>query len=893
MELDRFSTLREYFERQLARQPAQAQRVLVLDPPGLLGLGETVEVEGRRWLVFRYDGNDLAFRKVYGRYGPDTPHLIWVTRPPSWVSPQVIDLSYLNDVVRRADAVLDLSLSGVLKALRPRETWPQEAITRFEPLLADHLGAVLAAHADLRRALGPNTPLDTHALSALVLHARHPKIPVGDLVFRSIEPHQALTRYLRMLIQEEWDEEELAMLQEQVRQALWPSVETLSPWLEAPPSGLVRYLYLRRLLSRHRVAHIAAVTRGLLPFDPRPLEPWVDAALRMWDDDPHWRQALITRAEETLDEAELEEALELLGATTPSALLSALSRAETPAVAYGLARRLLIRVSNAEELGRLALAWLRHRPMTAHWPETRYANRAAHIARFLDELSFIFERLTGEDHPPSDLTGLVDWYVQQRLYDLEYAVARAGESLRHLPALENTLFPLLDRVRATVRVYLDRLDRELARHIRADWPGYLRHSRLAIHILRDTVIRPRRPSPGTSVWIVVFDGMRYDTWERVVKPRLRERYAIEWERPYLSLLPSWTGIARTGLLAGKTPDGWQNYQGTPTQDQQVLAARLLGLSGNDYRDRIRFYSQMESDRTWRRLDRERQFPYNVLVFNISDDNLHAIRDNLVALNKVVESLLGDILTTLDGLVQPEDTLIITSDHGFVELEPDQGVVVSDAESRREGRGPTVYYRFIRQATRPDGLADDDVLTVEYPRLSDGRFTIAVGRRWFSRPGTPRPDRYAHGGLSLAEMVIPAAVLRPVVTPVVKLTVEGFPSTLAVQEGEETVVEFTIVNAGNRPAPFTLEVGVNTAREKLRQEGNLPPGERLRVSYRFTPVCSDVPDEPGTEHISLQVEYQDAQGKRQHLSRTASVSVQPRRDVVKFSLGDLDRLDDLL
>jgi hypothetical protein len=73
MELDRFSTLREYFERQLARQPAQAQRVLVLDPPGLLGLGETVEVEGRRWLVFRYDGNDLAFRKVYGRYGPDTP----------------------------------------------------------------------------------------------------------------------------------------------------------------------------------------------------------------------------------------------------------------------------------------------------------------------------------------------------------------------------------------------------------------------------------------------------------------------------------------------------------------------------------------------------------------------------------------------------------------------------------------------------------------------------------------------------------------------------------------------------------------------------------------------------------------------------------------------------
>lgn len=888
-----FSTLRDYFDHQLTLLPPQAQRVLVLDPPGLLALGETVEVEGRQWLVFRYDGNDLAFRRAYGHYGPDAPHLIWVTRPPSWVSPQTIDLSYLNDVVCRADGILDLSLSGVLKALFPRETWPQEALARFEPLLADHLGTVVAAYADLRRAIGPNTPLDTHALGALVLHIRHPNIPVGDFLFRSAEPRQTLARYLQMLVQEEWDEEGLALLREQVRRTLWPAGADLEPWIDAPPAGLTRYLYLRRLLSLHRVPNIAAVTRGLLPFDPRPLEPWVDTALRLWEDDPRWRQALIARAEGTLEGAELEEALELLGAATPSALLSALRWAETPAVAYALARRLLAGVRNAEELGRLALAWPRHRPITETWPETAYTLRATSIRRFLDELAFVFERLTADTQPPSDLAALVDWYVQNRLYDLEYAVARAGESLRHLPGLERTLFPLLDQVRATVRMHLDRLDRELARQIRTDWQEYLRHPRLAIHALRDTVIRPRRPSPGTSVWIVVFDGMRYDTWEQVVKPRLRERYTVEWERPYLSLLPSWTGIARTGLLAGKTPDGWRSYQGNFSQDQQVLAARLLGLSENDYRDRIRFYSQMDSDRTWRQLDPERRFPYNILVFNVSDDNLHAIRDNLVALNRVVESLLGDILTTLDALVQPDDTLIITSDHGFVELEPDQQVVIRDEGYRRGERGVSVTHRYIRGMERPDHLSDEVALTFEYPRSREGPFTVAIGRRWFFREGATRADRYAHGGLSLAEMVVPAAVLRPAVVPIVKLTVESFPSTLTVQEGEETVVEFAVVNTGNRPASFTLEVRANTAREPQRQEGTLPPGERLPVSYRFIPIYSDVPDEPGTERVHLRVEYQDAQGKRQRLSRTASVAVQPRRDVVRFSLGDLDRLDDLL
>ncbi|MBL7062640.1 MAG: hypothetical protein ISS49_00345 [Anaerolineae bacterium] len=199
-------SLYDYFDQCISHLPPQARLALVLDPPGLLGLGEAVEVEGRRWIVFRYDGNDLVFRKIYGRHGPDSPCLVWITRPPgrlpsTWLragsaTRPALDLSYLTDVVRRTDSILDLSLLGVLKTLKPREAWPPEAVARFEPLLAAHLGMVMEAHAGLRRTLGSAVPLDTHCLRALVLHALHPAIPVDDLTFRNPDPRQVLTRYL-------------------------------------------------------------------------------------------------------------------------------------------------------------------------------------------------------------------------------------------------------------------------------------------------------------------------------------------------------------------------------------------------------------------------------------------------------------------------------------------------------------------------------------------------------------------------------------------------------------------------------------------------------------------------------------------------------------------------
>jgi hypothetical protein len=76
---------------------------------------------------------------------------------------------------------------------------------------------------------------------------------------------------------------------------------------------------------------------------------------------------------------------------------------------------------------------------------------------------------------------------------------------------------------------------------------------------------------------------------------------------------------------------------------------------------------------------------------------------------------------------------------------------------------------------------------------------------------------------------------------------------------------------------------------MRQEGELRPGQRLPVSYRFTLVYADAPGQAGTERISVKVEYTDAEEKPHPLSRSAPVTIEPRKDIIRSSSWVVDQL----
>jgi hypothetical protein len=894
----------DYLYRKLASLHPNARLVFVFDPPGRLALPSELDVSGRPWPLHRYQGNDLALRAGLAQAGwnasrPGGRVLIWVTAPGSHTpegSPR-IRLSSLTDLLMLADEILDLSLGGVLAELIPNAHWPADALSRHEDVFTADLRNVVSGHAELRRYLPRDAVLDANAVRALALHVKQPGTPVGELLFAQDSAGEALRRYIRLAWSADWDEEGRALLREHARASARVALGDVAAWFEPSLESLAVYVYLRRLLGQAHVPNIANQVRGLgiLDFDPEPLERWVEVVLGFWERDAAWRNQVITRAEEDLTDSDLQKATGLLSLRRAGEIEAAIGEAETPAAVYQFTRALLEGTPD-RELGQAITAWPAHRPRNVdNLPDTHHRTAALALVGFMDEAAGMAAALAARTDPPDGISGILDWYVAGRYYDLEYACAHASNHLRRLPDrnLERRLRTYLDDLRRSVRAFLGEADEKLAGEIKANPGKYLNDPRLSTRVLWDFIRQKKlRPNEDACVWVVIFDGMRWDTWQRVVKPRLLQTFEIKIsERAYLSLLPSWTPIARTGLLAGRQPAEWKGYDGRATRNQGLLAALLFEIPSADQAAKLQFYSGMESDQVYRKLDTERRRPWNVLIFNISDDGLHQERNDLVALNEGIRTKLESIMLTLDGLVQPQDTVIVSSDHGFVELENDeQGVTIPENDRlgrQTAGSSDPVRYRYIVGVARPEGLE------VKHPGLQDSPFTVAVGRRWFRRDDgrNQPPDRYAHGGLSLAEMVVPGVALRRIAEKKLDLVfVEPLTQSISIPEDTPLVLEIVIKNEGNQTGEFALEVKANTDSRPQTLRGKIEPLAEWRGSVTVQPVYREKGG--STSEINFTLTYTGPKGRQATRRRNVPVEVVARRDRIGIEFGGLDELDTL-
>jgi hypothetical protein len=893
--------LGDYLYRKLAGLHANARLIFVLDPAGRLGLPPEITTGGQAWPVYRYDGNDLSLRASLAHAGwtasqPGKRALIWVTVPRGSDndSNKRIRLSSLTDLLALADEVLDLSLCGVLAELIPNESWPAEALARHEAVFAANLPRVVAGYDELRRHLPRGAVLDVHAVRALALHVTQPDLSTGEFLFHRDTPERVLQRYVKLAWDADWDAQSHDLLREHARSSPQVALGNVAAWFEPSLEALAVYLYVRRLLGQAHVSNIANQVRGLgiLEFDPEPLEPWVENVLARWEREPAWRRQIIADAEGRLTESDLQKIAAILPVWNPADLWAVIRKAETPAAVYELARRLLDGTPETELDATLG-AWPAHRPQKLDGlPNTRHRTAAEGITGFLDEAATVVSRLASRTEPPPGLSGILDWYVAGHYYDLEFACARAGSHLRRLPdhGLERRLQTYLDGLRSRVRAFLGGADERLAEQIKSNWGKYLNDPRLSTRVLWDFV-RQRRmhPKPEASLWVVIFDGMRWDTWQRVVKPRLLELFEMKTpEKAYLSLLPSWTPIARTGLLAGWPPAEWLGPEGHPTRDQGLLAARFFEIPAGERDAKLQFYSGMESDRTYRQLDREHRYPWNVLIFNISDDGLHQERGDLVALNAKIKTQLDDVMQTLGGLVGSEDTLVVSSDHGFVELDNDNnGITIQEDErlSRQAaGDADPVRYRYIVGVSHPQGI------TAQY---RESTYTVAVGQHWFRRVDSRNraPDRYAHGGLSLAEMVVPGVSLHRIVEKRVELeVVEPSVRAITVQEGEPVPLSILVESRGNQPAEFSLELQADTDARPQTFQGKVDPMGRWGVTATLQPVYKERGG--STKLVKLTLRYTDVKERATVKHADVSVEIIARRDRVEIEFGGLDELDNL-
>lgn len=182
---------------------------------------------------------------------------------------------------------------------------------------------------------------------------------------------------------------------------------------------------------------------------------------------------------------------------------------------------------------------------------------------------------------------LLDWYVANKLHLLEFRVAEVFARLEAVddPLLHEAGFNFVMKspagLRYRVRQFLHTLDQKLADFVRSDPQKFMYGPRSAIRIIPD-LLRTGKRAANRRVWVLVMDGMRYDTWDAVVRPLLMEHFEVVdgQDRPYFSLLPSKTDIARRGLLAGSLGKDWKNYFAKPTKDERVLAAPCCACPGS-------------------------------------------------------------------------------------------------------------------------------------------------------------------------------------------------------------------------------------------------------------------------------------------------------------------------
>jgi hypothetical protein len=264
--------------------------------------------------------------------------------------------------------------------------------------------------------------------------------------------------------------------------------------------------------------------------------------------------------------------------------------------------------------------------------------------------------------------------------------------------------------------------------------------------------------------------------------------------------------------------------------------------------------------------------FNCLVFNISDDNLHNEKGDLREINdKIRHKVERDVLPEMKRLVAGGDVVVVTSDHGFVELEDQRGIPIDSGQAETQ-----VFYRYLYDIEHPAGII------VPYSgKKGASSVTVLVGRAWFTRE-KGRYTRYAHGGVSLPEMVVPGVVLRKLEAPEAIRLVITAPERLRVQEDDDVEVPVSIRNGGTGRVAIRVTMGQAPAQTaELTRGAERPFTERLR-------------GELGLKFIVLIVEARGTDGRYAVVkggSRQIPVTVRERTDKVEFSRA-LDAFSDI-
>jgi len=857
---------------------------------------------------------NLVFRELFEKatVSRDTKKLLLIDRAPArrrtHASLTKAPPPFYPDLLSRtaATARIDISLRQFLIERTGDPNWPQEANDpRFARLIAGSIDAVLKAHASLR--VAHPTRFTDHDFKTIVAYSA---LGVPEAAFKRPEARS----YWRIGLIGYPALEELDSLAPEVAHSIRDELRSAPApfcWFaDSPPELIVRAFYLSTILSQH-VEHwkllLASIDPDLKSFSEIDTGLIGDAAPELVSIDPHRAHRDLQEVEASLskdslslilldqlkiiDNGRFAEVIEsehysiLIRSLALLVALDSLLSDAPPLPSHEKLSRVLFEESDGKKD-----LFIDQRPSPA-WDNLKAAYRMVRSIRDIqDALDIALKNLSVKPTAELSFELFRSLWNDRRVNRLEYflsALERLVFSVDFLPRFANDLPPVFlaaqDRIRERVGLLRDEIQKALSvLNIRyqelmaAQYKSWVASDssevRLTSQFLRRCV-KPNWDPQNEKAVVFVFDGMRYDIWDELVRPIFEDRMEIIADYPATSLLPSETHISRKAIFAGTFPDSFDTRRGEDALLKEAMQ-REFGYAGDV---EVVAPDGMGTGETVRYRAGNIQF----FIFELCDKELHKISVKTLPDGRCVpgrplafiyQQHIKDIIDTevmaiIRGLT-PDTKVFVVADHGFGAIGRER--IRVDLTWLNEPFDCFYLNAWLRQTLRDthaprkvrEHVLEFPVADLRMPTFSDAydKHTKRSWQKQFSSIIFPRtgyalarpkanfnPDAYSHGGISIQEMLVPMLTMRVKAPEEGLLVLSTITGTAELIEGEEA--EFRMpVQLTKTHKPKEIRIEAQAAYQNKEETAILPTQVQYisaaggDVVFRFIPDAADASDE---------------------------------------------------